>query len=184
MLRSMVGQAVENGCAVLGARWYLRNASRLGSRARVWGHPSIRNHGSLVIGERVRLVSTIAKLEMSVGEGGTLEIGDNVFINYGCSIAATHRVLISSHCAIGTYVIMMDNDFHRVEPERRFETPPSSPIVLEGKCLARRASHSATRCNHRQRQRNRCRQCGGARYPAAFVCGRYASQSDPQPIGR
>lgn len=131
MLRSMVGQAVENGCAVLGARWYLRNASRLGSRARVWGHPSIRNHGSLVIGERVRLVSTIAKLEMSVGEGGTLEIGDNVFINYGCSIAATHRVLISSHCAIGTYVIMMDNDFHRVEPERRFETPPSSPIVLE-----------------------------------------------------
>jgi maltose O-acetyltransferase len=26
---------------------------------------------------------------------------------------------------------MMDNDFHRLEPERRDERPPSAPIVLE-----------------------------------------------------
>jgi maltose O-acetyltransferase len=26
---------------------------------------------------------------------------------------------------------MMDNDFHRLEPERRDEIPPSAPIVLE-----------------------------------------------------
>jgi maltose O-acetyltransferase len=25
----------------------------------------------------------------------------------------------------------MDNDFHRLEPERRQEKPPSSPIILE-----------------------------------------------------
>jgi maltose O-acetyltransferase len=97
----------------------------------VWGQPSVHNYGTLIIGERLRLVSTIATLEMSIGEEGTLDIGDNVFINYGCSIAATHKIHIGSQCAIGTYVIMMDNDFHRIEPERRFERPPSAPIVLE-----------------------------------------------------
>jgi maltose O-acetyltransferase len=26
--------------------------------------------------------------------------------------------------------MMLDNDFHRVEPERRLERPPSAPIVI------------------------------------------------------
>lgn len=131
MSSSVFGQTLDNGKAVLAAKWYLRCATRVGPRARIWGHPVIKNDGNLVIGERVRLVSTIATLEMSVGRGGTLELGDNVFINYGCSIAATQQIRIGSHCAIGTHAIIMDNDFHRIEPERRFETPPSAPITLE-----------------------------------------------------
>jgi maltose O-acetyltransferase len=27
--------------------------------------------------------------------------------------------------------MLMDNDFHRMEPERRNEQPPSQPIILE-----------------------------------------------------
>ncbi len=27
--------------------------------------------------------------------------------------------------------MMLDNEFHRVEPERRLERPPSDPIVIE-----------------------------------------------------
>ena len=27
--------------------------------------------------------------------------------------------------------MMLDNDFHRVEPERRLERPPSKPIIVE-----------------------------------------------------
>jgi len=85
----------------------------------------------MIIGDRVRLISTVATIEVSVGPGATLEIGDQVYINYGCSIGATQLVRIGSRCNIGTYCIMMDNDYHSLEPERRNEMPPSAPIILE-----------------------------------------------------
>lgn len=77
------------------------------------------------------LVSTITPLELIAEEDGTLEIGERAFINYGCSIYASELVRIGPRCKLGTYVIMMDNDFHTVEPERRNEKPSSAPIVLE-----------------------------------------------------
>jgi acetyltransferase-like isoleucine patch superfamily enzyme len=119
------------GWAVLRARWYLRNATHLGSRVRVWGKPSVENKGRLLIGNRVRLSSKIATLELATGPEGVLEIGDGTYINYGCSIAATQLVYIGPECNIGTYVIIMDNDFHHLEPERRKEIPDSDPIILE-----------------------------------------------------
>ena len=76
-------------------------------------------------------MSHVATTELVVYAGGTLEIGERTLINYGCSIAATERVEIGAHCHVGTHVIMMDNDFHRIEPERRDEWPESAPIVLE-----------------------------------------------------
>jgi maltose O-acetyltransferase len=88
-------------------------------------------HGQLVIGERLRLVSTVARTELAVEEGGCLEIGDAVFINYGCSISASQLVRIGDECSIGTHVIIMDNDFHEVDPARRTERPASAPIILE-----------------------------------------------------
>lgn len=121
----------NDGRAVLAARWHLRSAAQLGQRVRLWGRPAIQNYGRLIVGERVRLVSTITPLELATGRAGTLEIGERSFINYGCSIAAQQLVRIGPRCNIGTYVIMMDNDFHRLEPERRHEQPESAPIVLE-----------------------------------------------------
>ena len=91
MSLSKAADVARNARAVLGARWYLRHATELGSRVRVWGCPEVTNHGTLSIGDRVRLVSTIAKLEIVVGRGGRLEIGASTFINYGCSIAATEQ---------------------------------------------------------------------------------------------
>ena len=120
----------ENGGAVLRAHWYLRHATSLGEKVRLWGKPSVQNWGKLVIGDRVRLVSTVARLEIVV-EDGLLEIGEGSFINYGCSIGATQLVRIGAHCSIGTYTILMDNDYHRLEPERRYERPESAPIILQ-----------------------------------------------------
>lgn len=121
----------QNGWAVLRAHWYLRQATQVGQRVRVWGKPSVDNQGRLLIGNRVRLSSKIATLELATGPQGVLEIGEGTYINYGCSIGATQSVCIGRECNIGTYVIIMDNDFHRLEPERRKETPVSAPIVLE-----------------------------------------------------
>jgi len=122
---------VDDGRAVLAARWYLRGATEVGSRVRLRGRPSIDNQGRMVIGSRVQLVSTIATLELVAMKGGTLEIGDRTLVNYGCSIAAAERVHIGERCLIGTYAIIMDNDFHRIEPERRLEWPDSRPIVID-----------------------------------------------------
>ncbi len=121
----------QDGNAVLRAWWYLRQADVLGERARVWGHPIITKNGILEVGTRLRLVATVARTELAIGPEGHLVIGDEVFINYGSSIAAQQRVEIGNHCSLGTYVLIMDNDFHQVDPELRNVLPAAQPIILE-----------------------------------------------------
>jgi acetyltransferase-like isoleucine patch superfamily enzyme len=120
----------HNGRAVLAARWYLRHADIVGARVRLRGRPSIQNHGRMIIGARVQLVSTVATLELVTMEGGTLEVGERTLLNYGSSIAAAEHIRIGARCLIGTHAIIMDNDFHRIEPERRLEWPKSRPIII------------------------------------------------------
>jgi len=120
----------DNGRAVLNAKWYLRHVDEVGERVRLRGRPSVQNDGRMTIGSRVQLVSTMAKLELVSMKGGTLEIGERTLVNYGCSIAAAKLVRIGARCLIGTHAIIMDNDFHRIEPERRLEWPESKPIII------------------------------------------------------
>jgi len=120
----------NNGTAHLRARWYLRGAE-IGPRVRLWGHPQVRNQGVMRIGARTRLISTITPLELMIGPEGSLEIGERVYINYGTSIGVSHSVLIGAGTNIGSYVIILDNDLHCVDPERRLELPPSKPVVIE-----------------------------------------------------
>ncbi len=130
--RSIVGarQMLHQIVAALRARWYLRSAASLGDRVRVWGRPAIRNEGTLIVGERARFVSTTAILELGVARGATLTIGAKSFINYGCSIAANCNITIGPRCNIGTHVVIMDNDYHELDPERRHMMPPSAPIFI------------------------------------------------------
>jgi maltose O-acetyltransferase len=123
--------SLKYGLAMLRARWYLRKATVLGTKARVWGRPFVNNQGVMKFGERIRLDSTIATLELVSAPGGVLEIGSSTFINYGCSIAANLLVSIGADCSIGTYVNIMDNNFHRLEPDHRYEMPESQPVILE-----------------------------------------------------
>lgn len=123
-------QLWSDGRAVLAARWYLRHVDEIGERVRLRGRPSIHNDGRMVIGARVQLVSTAATLELVTMRGGTLEVGERTLLNYGSSIAAADLVRIGARCLVGTHAIIMDNDFHHVEPERRLEWPKSRPIVI------------------------------------------------------
>lgn len=122
---------LSNTGAVLRARYHLRSAEIMGPRVRLWGTPIIENQGRLRIGNRVRLKSTVATLEIGVGPEGLLEIGDNVLINYGCSLGATKHIRIGSRSNIGTHVTLIDNSFHEIDPSRRNEAPPSAPVILE-----------------------------------------------------
>ena len=87
------------------------------------------NEGTITLGDRVRLDSTLARLELVTTPTGHLEIGNNVFINYGTSIVAASRVRIGNDCLIGTHVMVMDCDFHRVD-DKSWDTT-GRPIVLE-----------------------------------------------------
>jgi acetyltransferase-like isoleucine patch superfamily enzyme len=127
---ALLSRIWHDGRAVLRAHWYFRKAE-LGKRVRVWGRPAVSNYGQMRIADSVRLVSTIATTELVAGSDGLLDIGQSAFINYGCSISATRLVRIGARCNIGTGVIIMDSDFHRIEPERRTESPEPRPIVLE-----------------------------------------------------
>jgi maltose O-acetyltransferase len=120
----------SNGRSVVAARWYLRHVDEVGERVRLRGRPSIQNHGRMVIGSRVQLVSTTSTLELVTMRGGTLEVGERTLLNYGSSIAAADLVHIGARCLVGTHAVIMDNDFHCVEPERRLEWPKSRPIVI------------------------------------------------------
>lgn len=117
--------------AMMRARRYLRCANVLGENVQVQGHLVAGNRGRMNIGDGVGISSTIATTEIVAEDNGFLEIGEGTFINYGCSISASEHVRIGNHCHIGTYTIIMDNDFHHVEPERRHERPKSGPIILE-----------------------------------------------------
>jgi acetyltransferase-like isoleucine patch superfamily enzyme len=120
----------HQGPAVLNARWYLRHAI-VADRVRLYGRrPRVVNRGQMFIGQRARLVSTVATLELETARDGVLTIGERVFVNYGTSISASRLVQIGNDCNIGTHCMLIDNSFHHVEPERRNERPESSPIVL------------------------------------------------------
>ena len=114
---------------VLRARFYLRK-THLGKKVRVDGRPLIHPNGKIIIGDRCRFSAVMGGLELGTGPDGTLDIGENTFINYGTSVSAMERVTIGRDCNIGTYCMIMDNDFHRLEPERRYEMPESGPITI------------------------------------------------------
>lgn len=125
-----VARISRNGRAVVNARWCLRRADEVGPRVRVRGRPVVTNDGRMVIGGHVQLVSTLAPLELLTERDGVLEIGERSLVNFGCSLVATEHVRVGRGCQIGPYTMMLDNDYHHVEPDKRLVRPPSRPIVV------------------------------------------------------
>jgi acetyltransferase-like isoleucine patch superfamily enzyme len=126
-LRSLLSDVL----AMLNSAWQLRKVEHVGQRSRVWGQVSVSNSGKVVIGDRLRMRSKIVPVDLFTGPQGLLEIGDEVFINFGCSFAAMKFIRIGSRCSIGPYVFIMDNNFHKIEPELRNLSPESYPVVIE-----------------------------------------------------
>lgn len=128
-VEALSGLAWDAG-AVCRAHWHLRRATSLGSRVRLRGRPQVVAHGDMVIGDRVQLVSTVAKLELVTRPGAELRIGERTLVNFGTSIVAYDRVTIGSRCLIGTNCMIVDTPFHGVDPDRRFEPPAPQPVTI------------------------------------------------------
>ncbi len=114
---------------VLNAQIRLRHCTSVGSFTQLQGRPRICNRGTMVIGSHVLFHSTVVPIELAAMPGGTLEIGDHTFVNYGVSISSHQLVRIGRDCLLGTYVNIMDNTWHDILERRRL--PPSRPVVLE-----------------------------------------------------
>jgi acetyltransferase-like isoleucine patch superfamily enzyme len=112
----------------LGALRWLRVCDHVGPWTRVTGKVFVENQGSMVLGERVQVLSHYAHSVLVSFPGGRLEIGDRTVLNYGVDISATKLVRIGSDCLIGTHVIILDNDFHDASDLDRI--PESRPVTI------------------------------------------------------
>jgi acetyltransferase-like isoleucine patch superfamily enzyme len=115
---------------VLNALVRLRKATVVGHRVRVWGRPIVANYGDMVFGDRVRIRSIVSPSEFVSMWGGRLEIGEGTFVNYGCAFSANKLIKIGKDCMIGTHCIVMDNDYHHIDVDKRDLRPPSQPIII------------------------------------------------------
>jgi maltose O-acetyltransferase len=89
----------------------------------------VHGGGEVLLGERVRIFGTMVPVDLAAWQGGCLEIGDGVSINYGTTISAHQLVSIGRDCQLGQEVIINDNDYHDVVEKRK--TPESQPVILE-----------------------------------------------------
>ncbi len=111
------------------AKVYLRGCTSIGAYTQVTGRVRVHHGGTIIIGTRVRINSTVVAVELAAMPGGVLEIGDYTYLNYGVSISCHESVRIGRHCLLGTYVNILDNTWHDVHDHDRL--PPSHPVVIE-----------------------------------------------------
>lgn len=117
------------GVGMLRARFDLRHCQHVGARPRLYGRCHVSNGGVITIGERLLMHGDTVRCELTAHNGGRLEMGDRVFVNYGSSISAHTLVRIGDRCLIGQYSIIMDCDYH--SPDDGDSHGESGPIVIE-----------------------------------------------------
>lgn len=127
--RVILGRGLRYAWELLTARIRLRQADRVGPRARTLGTPRIENLGHLEIGADVLVRSVNVPVELCTGPEGHLRIGDGVRLNYGVSVAAHREVSIGARVRIGPYAMILDTDFH--DPYERGRRPEAMPVVIE-----------------------------------------------------
>jgi maltose O-acetyltransferase len=114
---------------ILNAQLQLRRKATVPLSVRLRGRAGVSGSGQVVLGEGVSLVGSIVPVELETYTSGRIEIGDRTFVNYGSSIAARQLVKIGSHCLLGHYTFVMDNDQHDVVAHTKL--PQSAPVVIE-----------------------------------------------------
>jgi maltose O-acetyltransferase len=112
------------------SRLYLHAVDKLGRAARTRGRPYIDNLGRIMIGNGFNLNSRIVRSELATGPRGTIDIGDDVSINFGASISAQTKVKIGNRVRIGPYAMIIDSDFHTPGGDP-YSTPTGQPITIE-----------------------------------------------------
>lgn len=122
-------KAGEYAASLVLAKWYLRNATEIGPGVRAIRCPRLKNYGTLRIGRGTILRSVLIPVELVVGPGANLSIGERCSINYGVSIGVSKSIELGNRVRIGPYSMIIDCQFHEVyDRDRR---PKPQPVVIE-----------------------------------------------------
>lgn len=114
------------------ARFALRGCSEVGYAPRLYGRCRVSGGDGIHIGERLLMIAGTAPCELEAHDGGRLEIGHRVFVNYGSSISAHMLVRIGDDCKIGQHAIVLDCDYHELEDPLHYGGHGEPrPVVLE-----------------------------------------------------
>ena len=93
------------------AKVALRACTEVGPGARVSGHLRIENAGEIRIGGGFSALATYLPTELLSAPGGSIVLGDDVWLNFGTVISAAKSVSIGSHVMIGQHCIISDTSF-------------------------------------------------------------------------
>lgn len=104
-----------------------RRFSQFGTRPVVRGRVRCRVGGTAIVGDRFVAEGMIAAINLKVLPGAVLAIGDDVYLNGGVSIEATHDIRIGSHVLIAPFASVIDDDSHLLQPGSQ---PCKGPTVI------------------------------------------------------
>jgi maltose O-acetyltransferase len=125
---SLVGVLIQGAWRVFVGFFYLRKCTSIGKWVSVNGRPIIGNLGQIVLGNEVRIWSTIVKARLYTGPKGKLIVGNNTNIN-GAHIDARFLIQIGNYVRIAPYTIILDSDFHDIK--NHFSDVEAKPVVIE-----------------------------------------------------
>jgi acetyltransferase-like isoleucine patch superfamily enzyme len=111
------------------ARRRLHACSALGRHPVLRGAPMIYNTGRLTIGDDFWLNSVPVRSHLLVA--GSLRIGNRVRIGAGATISCLQSIDISDDVIMGSFVIVLDSDFHMAE-DVSAEAIPKPVRIAEG----------------------------------------------------
>lgn len=87
------------------ARVLLRACDSVGARARALGAVRVRNGGRVVLGRDLVFDARLSAIELA-SDGGTLRLGDDVFVNFGTRLRATQDLTLGSRCDLGPHCVL------------------------------------------------------------------------------
>ncbi|WP_233532124.1 acyltransferase [Paenibacillus alkalitolerans] len=94
------------------------------------GKMYLNKFGQLSIGRGFKVVALPWATQVTVEKGAVLSIGDDVFINAGCGIAATKEIHIGNHVRIGPRTSILDSDYHQLDADVPLDRL-HRPIIIE-----------------------------------------------------
>jgi acetyltransferase-like isoleucine patch superfamily enzyme len=97
---------------------------------KLFGTVWLKHEGSLHIGARCCFHAGPQATEITTQPGGSIEIGDETMVNYGCILNASKKIVLGKRCRLGYGAVILDSHLHEIMPHRRHLRPEAHPVIL------------------------------------------------------